>query len=173
MHLLKLYQNSTVPLPQNGIWSFISRKRLSKYSIFIQNNQAIRKTQLASQLSDCGFLGIEQSRRCQTLGIISRQSDNKHFFSFPNIFRFAEQNKPDVTHGHDLKEVKYPPASKRTWKVKTPSIKLQNTCILAIMLKFSSIIIISNPNLQRRNYSMPEKPQPLICEAILVFLIAW
>ena len=32
---------------------------------------------------------------------------------------------------------------------------------------------ISNSNLQRRIYSMPEKPQPLIREAILVFLIAW
>ena len=31
---------------------------------------------------------------------------------------------------------------------------------------------ISNPNLQRRIYSMPVKPQPPIREAILVFLIA-
>ena len=149
-----------------------------------QNNQAIRKTKLASQLSGCRFLGIEYSRRCQTL---FRQLSQEKFrgqqrviisiFSLSPIylvsFRFAEQNKPDVTHGHDFKEAKYQPVSKRTWKVKTPSLKLQNTCILAIMLKFSSIIIISNPNLQRRMYSMPEKPQPLICEAVLVFLIAW
>ena len=32
------------------------------YSIFIWNYQAIRKTGMASQLSGCGFLGIEGSR---------------------------------------------------------------------------------------------------------------
>ena len=34
-----------------------------KYSIFVENYQTIRKTRMASQLSGCGFLGIEQSRR--------------------------------------------------------------------------------------------------------------
>ena len=35
----------------------------SKYSIFIHNYQAkiIRKTRMASQMSGCGFLGIEES----------------------------------------------------------------------------------------------------------------
>ena len=73
---------------------------------------------------------------------------------------------------------KYPENWKRSWKVKMPSLKLQNTCILAInyaliMLQFSSIIYLTLNN--RRLSSMPKKPQPLICEAILVFLIifAW
>ena len=60
----------------------------------------------------------------------------------------------------------------RKWKRLLLSSRI-HAYLIAIMLKFSSTIIISNPNLQRRNYSMPEKPQPLICEAILVFLISW
>ena len=57
-------------------------------------------------------------------------------------------------------------------KVKTPSLKLQNTCILAINYAQVFWHNISNPK-QLRLYSMAKKPQPLIFEAILVFLIAW
>ena len=38
-----------------------------KYSIFVENYQTIRKTRMASQLSGCGFLGIEQSRAVSAL----------------------------------------------------------------------------------------------------------
>ena len=53
--------------PAARTFSRISAKTLFsilwKYSIFIENYQTIRKTGMASQLSGCGLLGIEQSRR--------------------------------------------------------------------------------------------------------------
>ena len=57
--------------PAVRTFSRISAKTLFlivwKYSIFIENYQTIRKTRMASQLSGCGFLGIEQSRAVSTL----------------------------------------------------------------------------------------------------------
>ena len=57
--------------PAVRTFSRISAKTLFlivwKYSIFIENYQTIRKTRMASQLSGCGFLGIEQSRAVSAL----------------------------------------------------------------------------------------------------------
>ena len=65
-----------IKCPEVRKFSRISTKSLfliaSKYSIFIQNYQAkiIRKTRMASQMSGCGFLGIEESRRFLLLDIL-------------------------------------------------------------------------------------------------------